>query len=287
MNLDALTRIARTVARAEAGSRTPRYRQIIDALVRAIEQGALSSGERLPPETMMADLFSVSLGTIQKALAHLAQVGLVQRTRRRGTFVAGRRAEDVFVFRFRDPRSGEILLPFTRVLCVSVDASRGPWQELLGAKRCVRVERLVWVEGDAPAFSQFRIGWDHGRHLLEEPIGNLHGVSLHRILGRRFSSPTTKLTHSLQARQLSPKACRHLLLPKGTFGTLWAVTGYSHQQATTYQSLEIPVGHRPIELETGNVPVVPAYLLDDFRHDRRSEDAPRAARISAHELLQA
>src|SRR4051812_24129020 len=70
MNLDALTRIARTVARAETGSRAPRYRQIIDALVRAIEEGALSSGERLPPETMMADLFSVSLGTIQKALAH-------------------------------------------------------------------------------------------------------------------------------------------------------------------------------------------------------------------------
>ena len=125
MNLDALTRIARTVARAEAGSRAPRYRQIIDALVRAIEEGALSSGERLPPETMMADLFSVSVGTIQKALAHLAQVGLVQRTRRRGTFVAGRRAEDVFVFRFRDPRSGEILLPFTRVLCVSVEPPVG------------------------------------------------------------------------------------------------------------------------------------------------------------------
>ena len=90
---------------------------------------------------------------------------------------------------FHDPRSGEILLPFTRVLCVSVDASRGPWQEFLDAKRCVRVERLVWVEGDSPAFSQFQIAFDHGRHLLEEPIGNLHGVSLHRILGRRFTSP--------------------------------------------------------------------------------------------------
>jgi GntR family transcriptional regulator len=273
MNLDALSRIALPVARAEAISRAPRYRQIIDALVRAIEQGALSPGERLPPEPTMAKLFSVSLGTIQKALAHLAQAGFLQRTRRRGTFVAGRRAEDVFVFRFRDPRSGEILLPFTRVLSVSLDASRGPWQELLGVERCVRVERLVWVEGDAPAFSQFRIRWEHGRHLLEEPIENLHGVSFHRILGRRFNSPTTKMTHRLQARQLSPKACRHLLLPKGTFGTLWTVIGSSHRQPTTYQSLEVPAGHRPIELETGNVPVVPAYLLDDFRHVRGSEEA--------------
>jgi DNA-binding GntR family transcriptional regulator len=287
MNLDALSRIARTVAGGEATSPGPRYRRIIDALVRAIEQGALVPGERLPPETTMAKLFSVSLGTIQKALAHLAQTGFLQRTRRRGTFVAGRRAEDVFVFRFRHPRTGEILLPFTRVLSVSLDASRGAWQDLLGAQRCVRVERLVWVEGDAPAFSQFRIGWDHGRHLLDEPIENLHGVSFHRILARRFNSPTTKMTHRLQARELSPKACRHLMLPKGTFGTLWTVIGSSHQQATTYQSLEVPAGHWPIELETGNVPGMPAYLLDDFGHVRRPEDASGPASISPRELLRA
>jgi GntR family transcriptional regulator len=276
MNLAALSRIARAVARAEARSRAPRYRQIIDALVRAIEQGALSPGERLPPETAMAELFAVSLGTIQKALAHLAQAGFVERTRRRGTFVAGRRAEDVFAFRFRDPRSGEILLPFTRVLAVSLDASRGSWRELLGVERCVRVERLVWVEGEAPAFSQFHIGWDYGRHLLDEPIENLHGVSFHRILGRTFNAPTTRMSHRLQARQLSPKACRHLLLPKGTFGTLWAVVGYSHQQATTYQTLEIPAGHRPIELETGQMPVLPAFVLDNLPGRRpQDEGTPR------------
>jgi GntR family transcriptional regulator len=279
MNVDVLSRMARTVARAEAQMPAPRYRQIIDALVRAIEQGALSPGERLPPETTMAEIFSVSLGTIQKALAHLAQAGFLERTRRRGTFIAGRRAEDVFVFRFRHPRTGEILLPFTRVLSVSLDASRGPWQDLLGADRCVRVERLVWVEGDAPAFSQFRIDWEHGRHLLEEPIENLHGVSFHRILGRRFNSPTTKMSHRLQARELSPKACRRLMLPKGTFGTLWAVIGYSRERATTYQSLEVPAGHRPIELETGNVPTVPAYLLP--------EDVREPVSIAARELLRA
>jgi DNA-binding GntR family transcriptional regulator len=287
MNLDALSRIARAVARAEATSSAPRYRQIIDALVRAIEQGALSPGERLPPETTMAKLFSVSLGTIQKALAYLAQAGFLQRTRRRGTFVAGRRAEDVFVFRFRHPRTGEILLPFTRVLSVAPDSSRGPWQGLLDAERCVRVERLVWVEGDAPAFSQFRIGWDHGRHLLDEPIENLHGVSFHRVLGRMFNSPTTKMTHRLQARELSPKASRHLLLPKGTFGTLWTVIGYSHRQATTYQSLEVPAGHWPIELETGNVPVLPINPLDDFRRGREPEDVPGAVSVSSPELLRA
>jgi DNA-binding GntR family transcriptional regulator len=252
MNPAAMAQIARDVVRAKAEA--PRYRQIIDALMRAIEQGALTPGERVPPETDMARLFSVSLGTMQKALSHLADSGFLERTRRRGTFVAGRPAEDVFVFRFRHPETGEVLMPFTRVLSVAVDKSDGPWRKFLGVDRSVRVERLVWVEGDSPAFSQFHISLKHGRHLLDEPIENLHGISFHRILGRRFNLPTLRTTHRLQCRSLSSAACRHLIVPQGTFGTVWDVIGYSHQQATTYQSLQLPAGHRPIELDSVMTP---------------------------------
>jgi hypothetical protein len=38
-------------------------------------------------------------------------------------------------------------------------------------------------------------------------------------------------------------------VPQGTVGTVWDVVGYSHQRATTYQSVQIPAGHRPIELD--------------------------------------
>jgi GntR family transcriptional regulator len=187
---------------------------------------------------------------VQKALAHLAAHGVLQRTRRRGTFVAGRQAEDVFVFRFRSPETGQVLMPFTRVLSVAEHDADGRWRAFLQAERCVRVDRLVWVEGDAPAFSQFHIAIEHGRHLLAEPIENLHGVSFHRILGRRFNLPTVRISHRLQCRQLGPEACRHLSVPEGTFGTVWDVVGYAYQRATTYQSIQMPAGHRPIELDT-------------------------------------
>lgn len=248
-----LAQIARDIIRGEATSDAPRYRQIIDALARAIEHGALAPGDRLPPETEMAALFSVSIGTVQKALARLADGGFLHRSRRRGTFVAGRPAEDVFVFRFRNPETGEVLTPFTRVLSVTVDQSDGSWRKFLGADRCVRVERLVWVEGDSPAFSQFHISLRHGKHLLDEPIENLHGVSFHRVLGKKFNLPTLRTSHRLQCRQLSSTACRHLIVPAGTFGTVWDVIGFSHQQATTYQSLQIPAGHRPIELDAATI----------------------------------
>ena len=40
-----------------------------------------------------------------------------------------------------------------------------------------------------------------------------------------------------------------LALTVGTFGTAWDVVGFSYHQATTYQSVQIPAGHRPIELD--------------------------------------
>jgi DNA-binding GntR family transcriptional regulator len=249
MNRAVMAQIAEDVVRAAAKPDRPRYRQIIDSLVGAIERGTLSPGDRLPPETKLAKLFSVSLGTVQKALVHLADNGLLHRSRRRGTFVAGRQAEDVFVFRFRDPETGRVLIPFTRVLSVTEDESDGPWRKPLGVERCVRVERLLWVEGDSPAFSQFHISFEHGRRLLEAPIDDLHGVSFHQILGKRFDLPTVRTSHRLQCRKLSPAACRHLMVPEGTFGTVWDVVGFSYQHATTYQSLQIPAGHRPIELD--------------------------------------
>lgn len=244
----ALARIAERLDR-RSDDDAPRYRQIIDELGTAIERGALAPGHRLPPETRLADLFSVSLGTVQKALAYLADNGFLDRSRRRGTFIAGRRAEDVFVFRFRNPATGAIQIPFTRVLAAEIDSSDGPWREFLGAKRCVRVDRLVWVEGEQPAFSQFHIGFEHGKHLLDEPVAALHGVSFHRVLGRKFNLPTQRTSHRLQSRALTPAACKHLMVPRGAFGTVWEVAGYSYQRATTFQSLQIPAGHRPIEFD--------------------------------------
>jgi hypothetical protein len=40
---------------------------------------------------------------------------------------------------------------------------------------------------------------------------------------------------------------------------IWDVVGFSHRQATTYQSLQMPSGHRPIELD---IPIGPRLERD-------------------------
>ncbi len=59
--------------------RLPKYLQLSDAIARAILQGRLKTGEKLPPESELARVLPASLGTIQRALNNLAERGLLVR----------------------------------------------------------------------------------------------------------------------------------------------------------------------------------------------------------------
>jgi DNA-binding FadR family transcriptional regulator len=79
-------------------SRGPR---VISAyLQRAIETGAYSEGDRLPPERQLAATFQAARSTVRRALDQLEKAGLVSRRLGSGTFVgataaAPRRATDL------------------------------------------------------------------------------------------------------------------------------------------------------------------------------------------------
>ncbi|MGH6736925.1 MAG: FadR/GntR family transcriptional regulator [Methyloceanibacter sp.] len=69
-------------------------------LQRAIETGAYSEGERLPPERQLAATFKAARSTVRRALDQLEKAGLVSRRLGSGTFVgstlaAGQRSADL------------------------------------------------------------------------------------------------------------------------------------------------------------------------------------------------
>ena len=69
-------------------------------LQRAIETGAYSEGDRLPPERQLAECFNAARSTVRRALDQLERAGLVSRRLGSGTFVGAsaaspRRAGDL------------------------------------------------------------------------------------------------------------------------------------------------------------------------------------------------
>jgi DNA-binding GntR family transcriptional regulator len=245
----ALKRRLRAHADKQPGG--PKYLRVLDALADAIHSGEFKPGQRIPAESALSAQLSMSLGTVQKALGKLAESGLVVRNRRTGTFVADRRSQaaEAWVYRFRDPRTGELQLPFVRVLKVAQDNSRGPWRDLLGAQSCVRVDRLLWIENDPPAFTSVYFAFEHGRVLLDVPIEELHGSSVHRLMVEQFNLPTLRVEHRIGCRKLSADACEWLRVAGGSLGTVWDVHDFSlADRPILFQRLQLPPNHRPVEI---------------------------------------
>ncbi|MFG1345454.1 phosphonate metabolism transcriptional regulator PhnF [Xanthobacter autotrophicus DSM 431] len=73
--------------RVARGSGVTLWRQIAETLAQEMQSGALKPGARLPVEAELAERFGVNRHTLRRALAHLAEQGLIEATAGRGTFV--------------------------------------------------------------------------------------------------------------------------------------------------------------------------------------------------------
>ena len=76
------------LAARQSDSPTPLYHQLYSILKSMIVEDVLSYGERVPTESELADLFSVSRITSKRALDERAGEGFVERRRGRGTPVS-------------------------------------------------------------------------------------------------------------------------------------------------------------------------------------------------------
>lgn len=251
MNEIALEALEDFIAAESKNLDVPKYLRLFEAFAKGIRSGFFKPGERVPTETELTKRLPVSLGTVQKALAKLVTNGLVVRNRKTGTFIADRRSqvEEVFAYRFKDPDTGQYMLPFVRVIAVSVDETNGPWHEALKVERCVRIDRLVWFDQDPPAFSSVFFAYEHGEVFLDMPLEELHGASSHRVLIENFNLPTLRMEHKIGCRTLSDLACKNLLIPPGSMGVVWDIKDYSfHDAPSLFQRFQLPPGHRPVEI---------------------------------------
>lgn len=71
----------------------PLYQQIVDGVCRAVRDGKLAPGEKLPTVRELADRMGLARGTIKRAYDELEKQGIIRMTQGRGTFVTERQEE--------------------------------------------------------------------------------------------------------------------------------------------------------------------------------------------------
>lgn len=123
----------------------PLYVRLSERLIREIASGLLPDGSRLPPERQLAQDLGASVGTLRKALADLAEKGMLDRVQGSGNYVRYRSevASVYAFFRLERPRGGG--LPSAEVLSIS-SGQTAPLEAGFGTAHRIRRLRLLEAE---------------------------------------------------------------------------------------------------------------------------------------------
>lgn len=123
----------------EAPTFSPLYRQIKALILQALEVGEWRPGQAIPSEQELAARFSVSQGTVRKAIDEMAADNLLVRKQGKGTYVASH----------NDPRA---LFRFLRLVPMDGDLSHPQSVPLdcWRAKAGQEASRMLGIEPGAP-----------------------------------------------------------------------------------------------------------------------------------------
>src|ERR1700736_2154648 len=114
----------------ETASGVALWRQVADAIERGIASGTFAAGERLPGEMEIAETYRVNRHTVRRALATLAERGLVRAERGSGTYVEA-------------PRLAYPLRSRTRFSEIVGAGGREPRGQLIGASEELATRELA------------------------------------------------------------------------------------------------------------------------------------------------
>lgn len=124
---------------ADSPTFSPLYRQIKGLILQALDTGEWRPGEAIPSEMELAARFSVSQGTVRKAIDEMAAENLLVRRQGKGTFVASHSDPRAF-FRFLR------LVP----LAGGIESSKSTPLECWRAKAGVEAARVLGLKAGDP-----------------------------------------------------------------------------------------------------------------------------------------
>lgn len=242
--------LAPLLQRADAG--LPKYLQLKQALVRAIDAGSPAAGDRLPTEEMLVGMSGFSLGTVQKALNLLVSDGLLLRRQGAGTFVGADESRMQAPFqhcRFLDEATGETLPIYSHAKGRTQVSGAGVWSGHLGEGEQLCIERIFSIGNE---FDVYTLAWLPAgafERLESMSLKELSGVNLKDLLAREYHRPATRFAEKLLIGTLLPAACKALKLPARTSGATLEIAASDRRGDPVYfQALYIPPNARRLVL---------------------------------------
>lgn len=216
---DILSSLALRCADPDLGG-FPKYARLVAAIKGAIADGALETGERLPTENEFTDAVPYSLGTVQKALKELVDLGVLSRSRKTGTFLRDPAPllDDLSRYNFERPDGTPVRDVRTRIFDISEIRHSGRWEHPMGKCRngFVRVSRLDRIDENFTCYVETHLRADRFSGMLSLTTADLEGKNVRTFLNQRYGIETVKTDISVGSAAETAGANRHLSLTAGT-----------------------------------------------------------------------
>lgn len=182
------------------------------AIDEAIDRGIAPEGSALPPETALARIAGVSLGTVQAALAELVHTGAIIRRRGDGTRVRSVKdaSDHAWHFRFLDV-DGRTRLKF-HVTDIAMDRTfdAGIYTPFLGHDPAgyVRIRRTLRMSNGLRVLAEMVLPHGLAPRLAARPPIELLNVNIRTILERDYGLNFTRAVHRVEV--IDADAARHV-----------------------------------------------------------------------------
>lgn len=196
----------------------PLYRQIKALLLEGLHGGEWRPGEAIPSEIELAARFSVSQGTVRKAIDELAAENLLVRRQGKGTFVATHGEAQVrFRFLRLTPDAGEAVAPERQMLDFRRSRASAELARALDLKAgdpVLMLKRLLVFGGAPVLLDEVWLPGTLFKGLTASAISE-HRGALYNLFETEFGTRMVRAEERLKAVAADPASAQLLAVEPG------------------------------------------------------------------------
>jgi DNA-binding GntR family transcriptional regulator len=223
----------------------PKYVKLREVLRCAITDGHWKNSEKLPPETEIANITKLSLGTVQKALRELVDEDVIERRQGRGTFIVNKRTlmVDPWHFRFYNIQPGEFLKVYPKIMSKKIVKKQTTWSQLINPNGTglIQIDRLISIVDEFLIFSKFFLSAKKFKGFLQKSDKELSSLNFKTILHQEYNVSFANMSYSLQTCTFPTDICQAIKMQEGTAGLLVEIFAFSrYNKPVYYQEVYIP-----------------------------------------------
>lgn len=227
-------------------SAVPLYRQMSDTILKEIQNGTFTPGNKIPTEFELSKTYEVSRVTVRKALSELADQGYLERKSGKGTFVAEKKLQRGLtnnVLSFTEMCKMMGMKPGAKTIKIALEDPSPKDAELIGLKpdeKVLVLERIRYADGN-PVMLEINKYPESFSFLFGE---DLNDTSLFVILEEKYNIKPHHSSKVIDIVFASAKEAKELNITKGY--PLLRINSVTHDadEKLNYLSAQLCIGDK-------------------------------------------